>query len=66
MKHGIRLPPEKRPAMALRALQIFDKARTRADALAMIAAEFDVSEPTARNLVGFGRYLKANAKAVLQ
>jgi hypothetical protein len=57
MKHGVRLPRDKRDEMALRALAIFKEARNRSEALLIIETEFDVSNPTARNLISRGRYL---------
>lgn len=60
MKHGHAIPKDKRPAMARRALQIFRRFEVKAEGLRAVADEFDVSEPTARNLVSYGRFLKAN------
>lgn len=57
MKHGHSIPKEKRPAMAMRALEIAMSEKRMSVALAMIEDEFDVSNPTARNLVGHGKYL---------
>jgi hypothetical protein len=64
MKHGHAIPKDKRPAMARRALEIFQASSSRAEALLTIQVEFDVSEPTARNLVSFGRWLQRNPYTV--
>lgn len=61
MKHGQTIPANKRHAMARRALELFEKAGSRARGLEAIEDEFDVSNPTARNLVAFGRRLLASA-----
>jgi hypothetical protein len=44
--------------MAARALTIYRAAKSRTAALLDIQAEFDISEPTARNLVNYGGYLE--------
>jgi hypothetical protein len=62
MKHGVRIPKEKRAAMAERALCIFEGSVSRAFALTTIEDEFDVSSPTARNLINYGRYLRKGAQ----
>lgn len=46
--------------MARRALEIMAAARSPSDGLHSIEIEFDVSNPTARNLVSFGRFLLAS------
>lgn len=58
MKHGHHIPPDKRPAMARRALKIMESAPSYSEGLRWIEAEFDVSNPTARNLIGYGRFLE--------
>lgn len=58
MKHGIHIPAADRDHIALRALEISRTSASRAEALRKIASEFDVSEPTARNLIGRGRWLQ--------
>lgn len=58
MKHGHAIPKDKRPAMAVAALALFELERKRSIGLAVVQEAFDVSEPTARNLVSFGRYLR--------
>lgn len=60
MKHGVQIPKEKRPDMARRALEIMAAARSPSAGLRSIEIEFDVSNPTARNLVSFGRFLLAS------
>lgn len=55
MKHGIKIPKDERPAMAMRALAIYEATGNLVD----VEFEFDVSNPTARNLVSFGRFLRA-------
>jgi hypothetical protein len=60
MRHGVRLPADKRDGMARRALELFEAKKRRCDGLLAIAVEFEVSETTARNLVSRGRYLKRN------
>lgn len=57
MKHGIHIPKDKRPAMAIRALEIFNRSKTMAAAIREIEAEFDVSDCAARNLISYGRFL---------
>lgn len=57
MKWGHHIPRDKRPAMAARALEIFARAKSMNAAVLEIGAEFDVSHPTARNLVSYGRFL---------
>lgn len=54
MKLGVRIPKDVRPAMIARAVEIDRASKTRSRALADIAAELDVSEPTARNLLAAG------------
>jgi hypothetical protein len=54
MKHGVHISADKRPAMAVRALEIFENTGQLLD----VEIEFDVARPTARNLVGYGRYLR--------
>ncbi len=44
--------------MAQRALELFEAEKKRNVGLAVVQEEFDVSEPTARNLVGYGRFLR--------
>jgi hypothetical protein len=58
MKHGVRIPRDRRDGMARRALEIADKAASHAAALAIVEVEFDVSRPTARNLISRGHYLR--------
>jgi hypothetical protein len=43
--------------MARRALVLFAKAANRAEGLAAVEGAFDVSTPTARNLVSYGNFL---------
>lgn len=59
MKWGHRIPKDKRPSMAMRALEISEKYSVMSHALAEVEDEFDVSNPTARNLVSYGRYLRS-------
>lgn len=47
--------------MAKRALELFEAAETRIEGLFAIEIEFDVSTPTARNLVSYGRHLRDHA-----
>jgi hypothetical protein len=61
MKHGHHIPKDKRPAMARRALELFEAQKKRNIGLAVVEEEFDVSEPTARNLVSYGRFLRDHA-----
>lgn len=61
MEHGHAIPKTKRPAMAVRALEIFEGFEVAAHGLVAVQAEFDVSNPTARNLVSYGRFLKRGA-----
>ena len=58
MKHGHHLPADKRDDMARHALSLFEQAGSRTLGLAAVENFFDVSNPTARNLVGRGRYLR--------
>ncbi len=58
MKQGVRISKEMRDNQARQALVMFEAAPTRASGLLDIAVEFDVSEVTARNLVGRGYYLR--------
>jgi hypothetical protein len=60
VKHGHHLPKDKRPAMARRALELFQAEKKRNIGLAVVQEEFNISEPTARNLVSYGRYLATN------
>lgn len=64
MKSHQPIPKDKRPAMALRALELFRAADSRARGLEAVEDEFDVSNPTARNLVSYGRWLEANPHSV--
>lgn len=64
MKHGHAIPKENRPAMARRALAIVRSASSHAEALRQIETEFAVSNPTARNLVGYGRFLEEHKAEV--
>lgn len=57
MEHGVHIPATKRDAMAREALRIFDAAHSRIEGLFDVEIRFDVSTPTARNLVNRGRYL---------
>ena len=50
---------EVRDDWARRALDIFERMGSRAAGLSAVEEEFDVSSPTARNLVGRGRFLRA-------
>lgn len=59
MKHGQHIDPLQRPMMARRALELFEAEEKRSVGLAVVQDEFDVSESTARNLVSYGRFLKA-------
>lgn len=51
MKHGVRLPANKRPDMAVWAFVLAHLGASRIE----VAADLDVSEPTARNLILAGR-----------
>jgi hypothetical protein len=53
MRHGVHLPPDERERMARRAAAMRDAGASILD----IEVEFAVSNPTARNLVSFGRWL---------
>jgi hypothetical protein len=52
--------------MARRALDIFESAPTRVEALLRIQVEFDVSNPTARNLIGRGQFLRQREGAAMK
>ncbi len=58
MKRGIHIPLNKRDQMARKALLIYEASPTRVEALRRIEAKFDVSTPTARNLIGMGLFLR--------
>lgn len=58
MEHGVRIPARKRDTMAREALRIFEAAKTRIEGLCRVEIQFDVSTPTARNLVSRGRFLR--------
>lgn len=60
MKHGHHIPPEDRDDMARLAVA-FTKTMSDAEAKATICGRFDVSDPTARNLISRGRYLAEQA-----
>lgn len=63
MKHGVRFPASTRDEIARLALELFERERERARGLDAVQEAFDVSEPTARNLVSHGRYLRRQEKA---
>jgi hypothetical protein len=63
VKHGIKLSPDRRRAMAREAVAIFEACGSRARALEAIEDRFDVSTPTARNLLNYGRWLDREDKA---
>lgn len=65
MKHGQNIPKDKRPAMALRALEISLAEKRMSVALAVIEDEFGVSNPCARNLVSYGKFLTEKAAKAL-
>jgi DNA-binding transcriptional regulator LsrR (DeoR family) len=54
--HGVKLPPDKRAELARRAWAMFNAGKTRRE----IEAELDLSLPTVRNLINFGRHLVEN------
>lgn len=56
MKH--RMTTEKRDVVARRALEICESQPTRNEGILAVEIEFDVSAPTARNLINRGRYLR--------
>jgi hypothetical protein len=58
MKHGVRIPSQLRDSMARRALKLFEKEESRSKGLLAVQVKFDVSDPTARNLVSRGRFLR--------
>lgn len=51
--------------MARRALKILQDSPSYAEGLRQIEAEFDVSNPTARNLAGYGRFLEENGAEII-
>jgi hypothetical protein len=57
MKHGVRIPKEKRDAMAVRAYELYLSRRWTSlnQALFAIEIELEISHPTARNLLHRGR-----------
>lgn len=60
MRHGVRIPEHLRDKMCRRAVQIWrEKDGVRARTLEAICDEFDVSDPTARNLLACGHRLEA-------
>jgi len=59
MKHGVHIPADRRPAMAIRAF----KMREAGASLTDIGADLDISEPTARNLILAGRRIVAPSPA---
>ena len=61
MKHGVHLPKDRRDDMARRAFVIASEAETYRAALLIVEVEFDVSTPTARNLISRGRFLALHA-----
>jgi transposase len=58
MKHGHHIPASDRDDMAKLA-HVLTHTMTRAEAIKDISKMFQVSEPTARNLISRGRYLAA-------
>ena len=63
MKRSIHIPKADRPAMAKRALEISRQHRVVNHAVAEIGELFDVSEPTARNMISYGLYLESRGCA---
>ena len=61
MKHGIHIPAATRDAFARAAAELAEKACSRAEAIALVQQRFDVSAPTARNLISRGNYLAAQS-----
>jgi hypothetical protein len=62
MKHGHHIPASDRDDMARLAVA-FTESMPDAEAKKTICGLFDVSEPTARNLISRGRYLAEQADA---
>lgn len=62
MRHGHHIPKSDRAKMAKRALDIFGESRCLSHACAEVEDLFDVSNPTARNLISFGQYLANRAE----
>jgi hypothetical protein len=58
MRHGHHIPKHVRPAWARRALEILRASPNRNQALFVIAAEFSISNSTARNLISYGHFLE--------
>ena len=63
MKRANRFPTADRPAIARRALEIFEREPNRARGLYAVIDALGVSNPTARNLVSYGRYLRRQEEA---
>jgi hypothetical protein len=62
VKHGHHIPPEDRDDMARLAVGLTAK-MSDAQAKLTIQGMFDISEPTARNLISRGRFLAEQAEA---
>jgi DNA-binding transcriptional regulator LsrR (DeoR family) len=54
--HGVKLPKDRRDQLARLAFEMFNAGKTRSE----IEAELDLSLPTVRNLINFGRHLVEN------
>jgi hypothetical protein len=61
MKHGHHIPASDRDAFAKLAARTAESL-PKSEAIEIICGMFDVSEPTARNLISRGRYLAAQAE----
>lgn len=62
MKHGVRIPTDKRDDMARLAVGLASSLKP-ADAQRAVASLFDVSTTTARNLISRGRFLTVPVKS---
>lgn len=60
MKLGMKIPRDRRDGMARKAFEIFNICESAEEAHRTIGKLFDVSRPTAINLLGRGRYLSTN------
>lgn len=63
MKHGVRLPKDKRDEMAKIALGVRQVCGSQNEANRIIAGMFRVSTTTARNLISRGKFLEVNKAA---
>lgn len=62
MKLGVRIPRAGRDDMARKAFEIFKICETAAEAHRAIERLFEVSRPTAINLIGRGQHLRNKAQ----